>query len=111
MGKHDRKSDQSHAPGHFENQGPREQAGPPATDREEQYQRRKDQAPTDTGSRDDKIRQRAHELWNRKDGPTGWPSNIGIVRHRSLMERMLQLSANALTEVRHERVSYLLWRW
>ena len=72
MGKHDRKSDQSHAPGHFENQGPREQASPPAdTDREEQYQRRKDQAPSDMGNRDDKIRQRAHEMWEREGRPEG----------------------------------------
>jgi hypothetical protein len=66
-----RKSDQSQAPGHFENQGPKDQATPRAnTDREEQYQSTRDRVPTDTG-REDKVRERAYEIWEREGRPEG----------------------------------------
>ena len=67
-----RKLDQSQAPGHFANQGPKEQAVPRASpDREEQYQRTKEQAPTDMANREDRIRQRAHEIWEAEGRPDG----------------------------------------
>jgi hypothetical protein len=66
-----RKSDQSQAPGHFENQGPREQVKRPAVpDLEERHQRTRDQAPTDTG-REDRIRQQTYEMWEREGPPEG----------------------------------------
>jgi hypothetical protein len=66
-----RKSDQSQAPGHFENQGPKEQAKPAAVpDLEERHQRTRDQAPTDTG-REDRIRQQTYEMWEREGQPEG----------------------------------------
>jgi hypothetical protein len=64
--------DASEAPGHFENQGPKEQAGNSGVDREEQYQQRKDQAPTGASSaRDEWIRKRAYEQWEREGRPEG----------------------------------------
>ena len=66
-----RKSDQSQDPGHFGNQGPKEQAKPAAVpDREERHQRTRDQVPADTG-REDEIRQRAYEMWEREGQPEG----------------------------------------
>lgn len=66
-----RKSDQSQAPGHFENQGPKQQAKRAAApDLEERHQRTRDQAPTDTG-REDTIRQQTYEMWEREGQPEG----------------------------------------
>ena len=65
------KSDQSQAPGHFENQGPKEQVKRPAVpDLEERHQRTRDQAPTDTGH-EDGIRQQTYEMWEREGQPEG----------------------------------------
>ena len=65
------KSDQSQAPGHFENQGPKEQVKRTAVpDLEERHQRTRDQAPTDTG-REDRIRQQTYEMWEREGQPEG----------------------------------------
>ena len=82
------------APGHHGNLGP-QQGGdrPSGQDRQEQYQRSKDQAPTDQdgqignasakadpdnnlgrgtpGDREDRIRQRAHEMWEMEGRPEG----------------------------------------
>ena len=78
-----RKSDQSQAPGHFENQGPKEQAKPAAVpDLEERHQRTRDQAPTDTGS-EDGIRQQTYEMWEREGQPASvtWVVDATFVGH------------------------------
>lgn len=82
------------APGHHGNQGPKQGKDRHSSqDREEQYQRSKDQAPTDQdgqigkassnsdpdnnlgrgtpGDREDRIRQRAHEIWEAEGRPEG----------------------------------------
>jgi len=86
-------SDASQAPGHFEDQGQQQQPSRPSgADRQEQFQRTRDQAPADTqgqargtsppdpsnnlsrgtpGDREDRIRRRAHELWEREGRPEG----------------------------------------
>jgi hypothetical protein len=80
------------APGHYGNQ---QQDGdrPSGQDRQEQFQRTKDQAPTDEagqignasakpdpdnnlgrgtpGDREDRIRKRAHEIWEQEGRPDG----------------------------------------
>jgi Protein of unknown function (DUF2934) len=70
--KDDRKSDQAQARGHSANQGPTEQASSRANpDRGEQHQRTKDHAPTDMTNREERIRQRAHEIWEAEGRPEG----------------------------------------
>ena len=82
------------APGHYDNQGPQQDGDRPSgQDRQEQYQRTRDQAPSDQdgrmgssslgsdpsnnlgrgtpGDREDRIRQRAHELWEQEGRPDG----------------------------------------
>jgi hypothetical protein len=71
--------DDTKAPGHHGNQG-QEGARPSGQDRQEQYQRTKDQTPSEPdasnnlsrgtpGDREDRIRQRAHEIWEREGRP------------------------------------------
>ena len=92
-----RKSDQSQAPGHFANQGPKEQATPRSTpDREEQYQRTKDQAPTDTGKREDRIRQRRTRFGRPKADPKVTQIATEAVRQRILTVKTLPSTAKAL---------------
>ena len=70
--KDDRKSDQEQARGHSANQGLTEQASSRANpDRGEQHQRTKDHAPTDMTNREERIRQRAHEIWEAEGRPEG----------------------------------------
>lgn len=74
----DRQDTQS--PGHYGNQG-KDAARPSGVDRQEQLQRSKDQAPTDqdgrmrnssqNSDREERIRQRAHELWEQAGRPDG----------------------------------------
>jgi hypothetical protein len=87
-----RKSDQTQAPGHFENQGPKQQAKRAAApDLEERHQRTRDQAPTDTG-REDTIRQQTYEMWEREGQPEGLAHQLGTARHRNTMVRRRRIA-------------------
>jgi hypothetical protein len=89
-----RREQEAKAPGQYGNQAPQEgENRPSGQDRQEQYQRTRDQAPTDQdgqmdsvsappdpdnnlgrgapSDREDRIRQRAHELWEAEGRPEG----------------------------------------
>jgi hypothetical protein len=59
---------------HLENSGNKQQAGrPTGPDRQEQYQRSRDQAASgqEEQDRDARIRRRAHEMWEAEGRPEG----------------------------------------
>jgi hypothetical protein len=89
-----RREQEAEGPGQYGNQAPQEgENRPSGQDRQEQYQRTRDRAPTDQdgqmgsvsappdpgnnlgrgapGDREDRIRQRAHELWEAEGRPDG----------------------------------------
>jgi len=107
------------APGHYGNQGPQQDGDRPSgQDRQEQYQRTKDQAPTDRdgqignasakpdpdnnlgrgtpGDREDRIRQRAHEMWEADGRPKVRQIVTGAARLRTSTVKTPPSSAKAV---------------